>query len=77
MLNLVRLAALLAVAGFGLALWWIRIVLVARDAMKATMVGLSSMTDQSRTDLYNQRLYEEAEELYRELERSSLNSSSS
>jgi hypothetical protein len=36
-----------------------------------------SSPDQSRTDLYNQRLYEEAEELYRELERSSLNSSSS
>jgi hypothetical protein len=37
--------SLLAVAGFGLALWWVRIVLVARDAMKATMAGLSSMTD--------------------------------
>jgi hypothetical protein len=34
--------SLLAVAGFGLVLWWVRIVLVARDAMKATMAGLSA-----------------------------------
>jgi len=37
--------SLLAVAGFGLALWRGRVVTVAGDAMKGTMAGLSAMTD--------------------------------
>ena len=41
--------SLLAVAGFGLALWWCRIVPVTREALKAVMAGLSSMLD-SRLD---------------------------
>lgn len=42
--------SLLAIAGFGLVLWRCRIASVARDAMKATMAGLSSMTDSELDD---------------------------
>ncbi|MGF1512046.1 MAG: sulfotransferase [Myxococcota bacterium] len=44
------LVSLLAVFGFGLALSWSRIVPVARDALKVTMQGLSSMTDSELDD---------------------------
>jgi hypothetical protein len=37
--------SLLAVAGFGLVLWWSRIVQGAHGTMNATMAGLSAMMD--------------------------------
>lgn len=44
------LVSLLAVAGFGLALWWTGIASVARNAMRMVMTGLSSMMDSELTD---------------------------
>lgn len=39
-----------AVAGFGLALWWGQIATIARGALKVTMAGLSSMMDSELDD---------------------------
>jgi hypothetical protein len=42
--------SLLAVAGFGLALWWIQIARVAREALNTAIAGLSSMMDSELDD---------------------------
>jgi len=42
--------SLLAVAAFGLALWWTKIVTVARNAMTTTMAGLSAMMNSELDD---------------------------
>lgn len=42
--------SLLAVAGFGSVLWWVRIVPVARGALGTTLSGLSSMLDSALDD---------------------------
>ena len=42
--------SLLAVAGFAVVLWWVRIVPVSRDALKVAMAGLGAMTDSELDD---------------------------
>jgi hypothetical protein len=42
--------SLIAVVGFVLVLWWTRPVPVARNAIRATMAGISSMTDSELDD---------------------------